>query len=257
MIRPARGRLSSFHFFLDFPDLKLAIVSSKEMVKVDNNRSLPLTGMGRHLQMCLPWVAVAILSMAGPCQGAEPMQPPSETALWTNGIGVGFPSGVQTLTLEVGGAYGLEILGSRQSHHLALGSLSYGYTPGPLFGGDHWYQRNWELRAELFGGMEFSPDDDWLVGLTPHLRYNLTTGTRWVPFIDGGAGVTATDIGQPDLSSTFEFNVQGGIGVHWFAHDNLALTLEARYFHMSDDGITSPNLGVNGVIGMIGLTWFF
>ena len=185
------------------------------------------------------------------------MPRPPETLLWTNGLGTGFPRGVQTLTVEAGGTCGLEILGSRQAHHLALGSVSYGYQPGPILGGELWYQRNWELRAELFGGAQFSPVDDWLVGLTPHLRYNFPTGTRWVPFVDGGAGVTATDIGQPDLSSTFEFNVTGGVGVHWFVRDRLALTAEARYLHMSDAGITSPNFGVNGVTGLIGLTWFF
>jgi len=38
---------------------------------------------------------------------------------------------------------------------------------------------------------------DWVVGLTPHLRYNFATGTRWIPFVDGGAGVTATASALP------------------------------------------------------------
>jgi hypothetical protein len=33
--------------------------------------------------------------------------------------------------------------------------------------------------------------------------------------------------------------------------------VEARYLHVSDAGISSPNFGLNGVMGMIGLTWFF
>ena len=95
------------------------------------------------------------------------------------------------------------------------------------------------------------------MGLTSHLRNNFATGTRWIPFVDGGAGVTATSIGPPDLSGTFEFNLQAGTGIQWLIRDNVALTLEARYIHLSCAGISNPNLGLNGVIGMFGVTFFF
>ncbi len=128
---------------------------------------------------------------------------------------------------------------------------------GPAVGEGHWYRGNLEWRVEFFAGAQYSPNDEWLFGLTPHLRYNLATGTRLVPFIDGGVGVTATGIGPPDLSNTFEFNLQAGLGAHWFLKDNLALTAEARYLHMSCAGISHPNLGLNGLMGLIGVTWFF
>ena len=89
------------------------------------------------------------------------------------------------------------------------------------------------------------------------MRYNFATGTRWIPFFDAGAGVTATGIAHPDLGGTFEFNLQPGFGMHWFVRDNLALTGEVKYLHMSCAGIDKPNLGLNDVIGWIGLTWFF
>ena len=69
-------------------------------------------------------------------------------------------------------------------------------------------------------------------------------------------GVTATGIGPPDLSGTFEFNLQAGGGFHWFLKDNVALTAEARHVHWSCAGIHKPNLGLNGVIGFLGLTFF-
>jgi lipid A 3-O-deacylase len=202
-------------------------------------------------------VAVVILALARAGRSAEQTLQPPASNLWADGIGAGFQPGVQTLTFEAGGVYGLKILGSSQAHDLALASLSYGQMLGPVMGGDRWYRGNWELRAELFGGTQYSPSEDWIFGLTPHLRYDFATGSRWIPFVDGGAGVTATGIGRPDLSSTFEFNVQGGTGVHWFMRDNWAVTAEARYFHVSDAGTTRPNHGLNGVMGMIGLTWFF
>jgi len=180
--------------------------------------------------------------------------------VWVNGIGEGFRSTTESVSVNAGASAGFAAFGGKQSHDLALTSISYGHMLGPVCGEDHWYRGNFEGRLELFGGMQFHPDvdtDGWLIGLTPHLRYNFATGTRWVPFVDAGAGVTATGMGAPDLSGTFEFNLQGAVGTHWFIRNNLALTAEARYLHMSCAGTHSPNLGLNTVVGMIGLSWFF
>jgi len=177
--------------------------------------------------------------------------------VWLNGVGEGFRSSAQSISLEAGDAAGLAILGGHQRHDLALNSISYDQMYGPVRGEDHWYRGNWEVGAELFGGPQFSPSANYVIGLRPHLRYDFATGTRWVPFVDAGAGVTATGIGAPDLSGTFEFNLQGGVGTHCFIRNNLAITTEARYLHLSCAGMNSPNLGLNGVAGMIGLSWFF
>jgi lipid A 3-O-deacylase len=178
-------------------------------------------------------------------------------SLWEAGVGQGFRSSAQTLTLEAGATYGFAILGSKQAHDLALLSLSYGHMIGQTVGRDRFYRGNWEFRAELFGGAQFAPTSEWVVGLTPHLRYNFATGTRWIPYLDAGAGVTATSIGPPDLSNIFEFNLQASVGVRWFFSDHLALTVDARFLHMSCAGISRPNLGLNGAGGMAGLSWFF
>ena len=178
-------------------------------------------------------------------------------SIWENGVGEGFRSGVELVGLSMGANYGVAMFGGRESHHLALTSLSYGRVLGPVRGASHWYRGNWELRGELFSGAEFSPDTEWIVGLTPHLRYNFATGTRWIPFVDLGAGVTATSIGPPDLSGTFEFNLQACVGTHWFIKERVALTMEARYLHLSCAGMNDPTLGLNGATGMVGLTFFF
>jgi hypothetical protein len=179
------------------------------------------------------------------------------TGIWQKEVGDGFRSSVRTFSVEPGVALGVQAFGGKQVHDLALLSLSYGHMLGNVVGKEHWYAGNWEARAELFGGGQFSPRSDELVGLTPHLRYNFATGTRWVPFADVGAGVTASGIGPPDQSGTFEFNLQANVGTHWFVRDDLAFTFEVGYLHMSCAGIHNPNLGVNTIKGMLGLTWFF
>jgi lipid A 3-O-deacylase len=180
----------------------------------------------------------------------------SNASIWRDGVGEGFRSGVQSFSFSAGAGAGIKMFGGSQAHDLALASLTYSYLFGPILE-NHWYAGNLELRAELFGGAEFSPASESLVGLTPHLRYSFATGTRWVPYLDGGAGLTATSIGPPDLSGTFQFNVQAAIGVLWFFRDNVALNLESRYIHLSNAGTKNPNLGVNTVLGMIGISWFF
>jgi hypothetical protein len=230
--------------------------------------------MQPHQKLILIAVAVSLsLGLAAvTLLAAEPqLQPPSTNSLsqsfrfadaptsdvWLNGVGEGFRSSAQTTSLDSGAAAGLAILGGHQRHDLALTSISYGQMLGPVRGEDHWYRGNWELDGELFGGLQYSPSANYVLGLAPHLRYDFATGTRWVPFVDVGAGVSATGIGAPDLSGTFEFNLQGAVGTHYFIRNNLAVTVEARYLHLSCGGMHSPNLGLNAVAGMIGLSWFF
>ncbi len=182
---------------------------------------------------------------------------PAPVSIWENGVGEGFRSSAESLTVGAGGVYGIAAFGSREAHDLAFGSVTYGHMLGRTRGEGHWYRGNFEFRAELFAGAEFAPHEDWFVGLTPHLRYDFATGTRWVPFVDLGAGVTATSIGPPDLSGTFEFNLNAGGGVLWFIKDNIAIDIEAKYVHWSCAGIHKPNLGLNGFGGMAGISFFF
>ena len=211
------------------------------------------------------WVAPATLMDAraqqpSPLTGAAMPEFKLESerkSIWENGIGEGSRPEAQSISLGVGATYGFAAFGSHEAHDLALISLTYGHMLGHAQGEGHWYRGNLEFRLELFTGAQFSPSSEWLVGLAPHLRYNFATGTRWIPFLDGGAGVTATGIGPPDLSGIFEFNLQVGAGVQWFLKQNVALSLEARYVHWSCAGLSKPNLGLNGVTGMLGLSFFF
>ncbi len=213
-----------------------------------------------------------ILAMTGVCLraaeappetpgGSKPTEPPSQQpaadAIWQGAVGGGFGRAAQSLSVEGGASRGLAVFGSRQQHDLALGSVSYGHILSRVQGEGHWYRGNWEARAELLGGAQFSPKNEWLAGMAAHLRYDFATGSRLVPFVDVGAGVTGTGIREPDLSSVFEFNLQGGGGLHWFFRDDVALTFEFHILHLSDAEITSPNLGANGVLGTVGLTRFF
>jgi hypothetical protein len=177
--------------------------------------------------------------------------------IWENGVGQGFRRKTESISISAGANYGLAEFGSHEAHHLALLSVCYGRMISRVLEKGHWCQGNLEFRLELFTGSQFSPESEWFVGLTPHLRYNFATGSRWIPFVDGGAGVIATSIDHPDLGGTFEFNLQFGGGVHWFIRDNVALAVESHYCHWSCAGITKPNNGLNGIAGTVGVSFFF
>ena len=217
------------------------------ILMISSGSAINLTGAEAQSQ------SAATNSIAQPAPGLDL----AESSIWQGEVGAGFLPSARNFAVEAGVAPGMTVFGSPQAHDLALLSLSYGHMLGQVQGEGHWYRGNFEGRLELFGGGEFSLSEQWVIGLTPHLRYDFATGTRWVPFLDIGAGVSATGISPPDLSGTFEFNLQGTAGVHWFLSDNFALTGEVRLIHLSCAGIHQPNAGANNIAFMIGVTRFF
>jgi lipid A 3-O-deacylase len=238
--------------------------------KQQHERCISNNGIKRSAILRIVWIVTTVwlrtaqaYSQTSPTHSASDAVvltlKPSNTDIWQTGIGEGFKPGIQSISFNTGAGLGfIGILGGKQRHDLTFASLSYGNMLGSVKGEGRWYRGNWELRGELFGDAQFSPTDEWLVGLTPHLRYNFATGTRWIPFADLGAGVSATSIGSPDLSHHyFEFNLQAITGVRWFIKDTIALSIEARYIHISCAGLSTPNQGLNNVNGMVGISWFF
>ncbi len=172
-------------------------------------------------------------------------------------MGEGFRASVAQVGVVAGAGSGMAILGSSSSHDLALAGVSYGQMLGSTKGRGTIWRGNWEWRLELWGGSQFYPDAQYVVGLTPHLRYSFATGTRWVPFLGAGAGLTLTDIGEPDLGGRFQFNLQPSAGLNYFLRENVALSLEYRFLHLSSARINTPNLGVNTGMVMLGMNWYF
>lgn len=177
--------------------------------------------------------------------------------IWVADVGEGFRAGTREAGFAAGAGLGLRITATRQRHDLALGAAHFGWMLGEVTGRDHWFRGNWELLVEAFGGAQFEPSNNYVAGIAPVLRYNFATGSRWIPFVDAGAGLTATDIRSPDLSTTFEFNLQGGAGVNYFWRRNSAITFQYRFIHISNASLKTPNLGVNTSMIFAGVSWFF
>jgi opacity protein-like surface antigen len=211
--------------------------------------------------MKVTMAGILIIAFFHPVWGesGEPELEPSSTAkiIWVDGIGSGFHKGLYQLGVTVGGGFGTKVLGTTQKHDLASASVNVGWVFTDVIAPDKWYRGNLELLLELFGGGQFNPYGRYFVGLTPLIRYSFATGSRWTPFVDAGAGVSATNIEGPDLTGTFQFNLQVGAGTHYFIGKRTALTVQYRWLHFSNANIRHPNHGTNTQMFYVGASWFF
>ena len=180
--------------------------------------------------------------------------PPS---IWKDGIGNGFREDTFHAGLALGAGFGLEAFGSTKDHDLAVAAANFGWIFTDVVCPDKWYRGNWEWITVLYGGGQYDPKSAYFTGGTMGLVYNFATGTRWVPFVEGGLGLVGTDIGRPDLSNSFEFNVEVAGGTHYFFCKEVAATAACYWNHFSDAGMTHPNHGTNTQMFLAGLTWFF
>jgi lipid A 3-O-deacylase len=186
-----------------------------------------------------------------------PPAQPTGSSVWMDHIGLGLEKGTMEADLSLGASVGAHIFGGSETHDFALAKLMFGLVLSDEVAKEHWYRGQWEVLGEVFGGGQFEPGNAYVVGVTPGLRYDFATGTRWVPFFDAGAGASATDIGHPDLGGTFQFNLQTGPGLHYFVAKNAAITIQYRYLHLSSAGLEKPNNGVNTSVFYVGMGWFF
>ena len=98
-------------------------------------------------------------------------------------------------------------------------------------------------------------------GLTALLRYDLRTGTRLLPFLEGGAGLLLSTPQSRDPSSQFRasqfnFTLQIGVGLRYVLSQRAALSVEYRFHHISDAGLTESNPGFNADFILLGFSLF-
>jgi len=138
-----------------------------------------------------------------------------------------------------------------------LTEIQLGYMLSDVHGSYFW-RGNLELAGSVFGGGIFEGRGNYVAGATAWLRYNIVPRTgRLVPFLQVGAGLTDTDLDRRIEGEDFNFNLNLGAGVRYFISCNCSVNLEYRYQHISNAGMSRPNLGVNADRPMLSLSYFF
>jgi Lipid A 3-O-deacylase (PagL) len=94
------------------------------------------------------------------------------------------------------------------------------------------------------------------VGIVPlNLKWVLATRNSIAPYFELSGGVLFTNHDVPTGTNTVNFFPSAAVGVH-FLRDTYNLSIEARYLHISNAGLTAPNPGINTVEVRVGIGRF-
>lgn len=132
--------------------------------------------------------------------------------------------------------------------------LGFGLTD-PI--GDSWYRGNVETLLEGAFLINTDPRSGFAGGGGTSLRYNFLQWDRVVPFVDANLGLLDLDFDVESQSDGFNFNVGAGVGSHWFVSDRTAVTTEVRWQHISNARTKLPNNGINDVLYLLGVSYFW
>jgi hypothetical protein len=94
-------------------------------------------------------------------------------------------------------------------------------------------------------------------GVSALVKYNIWTGTRWVPFLEGGGGVSYASVNVPRTGTNFNFMAQIGGGVQYAIGDRSTLDLRAIYHHISNANISRDNPSLNSLQFLAGVTFLY
>jgi hypothetical protein len=185
-------------------------------------------------------VALGCLVLAS-APGAWAQQGPekggNEIQLWTGG-GPSRPGGVRDIGVwNVGFRYGW-ILTEGRGPSFLRGRLEYALDTVPIF---------WFFQP---GGVALG------AGVTPlALKWNFDTSRNIVPYVEGSAGAVFTSRDVPPGAYRVNFTTGGALGAH-FLRPRGNFSVEIRYMHISNAGLTNYNPGINTLQVRIGIGRF-
>jgi hypothetical protein len=89
-------------------------------------------------------------------------------------------------------------------------------------------------------------------GIVP-IAFRMHTGGRTQVHLSGGAGVVWSGLaGIHGLEQRQNYITQLGAGVARVRDNRSAVSLEVRYYHLSNDGAKPPNLGIEQISVLVG-----
>jgi hypothetical protein len=145
----------------------------------------------------------------------------------------------------------------RPTINYTMTSLRLGYVVNQIWELG-WFRGNCELIGEGFGSGIFMGPGNYIAGATLWGRYNFVQkGWPLTPYIQGGAGLTSTDIDHGIVGQDFNFNLDLGCGIRYFIGNSWSVFLEYQYQHISNANLGPHNLGINSQGPILGISLFF
>jgi len=124
--------------------------------------------------------------------------------------------------------------------------------------GKGWYRGRHELLVELPIHLVVDPQTGVMTGgyLNGSWKFTGAKEKGLYPYLFAGGGVLFVDLGLPTMGSRVNFCYQGGAGIQVLIRNDLALTAEYRYHHISNAGTADPNEPLNSSKILFGISLF-
>ncbi|NLN76769.1 MAG: acyloxyacyl hydrolase [Armatimonadetes bacterium] len=113
-----------------------------------------------------------------------------------------------------------------------------------------------EKALELGIGSAIKGEDNFIVSTTASYRRYFLVRDKVSMAYELGGGLVFLEHTLPELGSNLNFTEQVGIVVQRKLKNDTALTLNYRFFHISNAGLKKPNIGLNSTQLTIGFTKF-
>jgi len=114
-----------------------------------------------------------------------------------------------------------------------------------------------DFSLEPFISGVYDPKGNFECGNSFMLKWGVPITKYFMPFIRMGLGFTYMTQHVVEQGSQWNFLPQGGMGAHFFIRDGVALTLEGRFRHLSNNNFSKPNGGIEVIQYLGGFSYFF
>jgi opacity protein-like surface antigen len=145
----------------------------------------------------------------------------------------------------------------RPTINYTITEIQFGYMLSGVKGSGV-FRGNFELVGEGFGSAIFEGSGSYIAGMTIWMRYNFVSQSwRFIPYFQGGLGLTSTDISREIVGQPFNFNLNLGVGTRYLFSEHWAVSLEYRFQHISNANTGEHNLGINAQGPILGVSYLF
>ena len=121
--------------------------------------------------------------------------------------------------------------------------------------GSGWLRGQYSTMVELPVHVVVSPVESAMVALNFLARYTFTADKNLHPYIFGGGGPVYSFADIPGMGAKWNGNYQFGLGIDRPISETHSVLVEIRYHHISNAGSAEPNVPLNSVKFLVGLTF--
>jgi len=123
--------------------------------------------------------------------------------------------------------------------------------------GHSWYRGNHEFWIELPFSYVADPATSPIFAMNFLVSWVFNASQTIQPYVLAGGGPVYTEADIPGVGSSLCGNYLAGTGLRIRLNDRFALNAEIRYHHISNLGMKDPNVPLNSLKGLTGLTFTF